>query len=142
MNNSVVYIYMQHSHHHSRSRSRTAGARGGWRVRARVERFIEPALLLALHDAPAHGYDLADSLTELVPAERIDMGNLYRLLRALEAEGVVESEWRNDLPGRARRVYRLTETGGELLDSWAESLRDANERISVFLDRYGERRNP
>ncbi len=118
------------------------GARGGWRVQARVERFVEPALLLALRDGPAHGYDLADSATEFVAGQRIDLGNLYRLLRALEAEGVVESEWRDDLPGRARRVYRLTEAGGTLLDSWVDSLRDANERITAFLERYGERRDP
>lgn len=117
------------------------GARGTWRVHARVERFVEPALLLALRDAPAHGYDLADTLTELVPAERIDLGNLYRLLRALEAEGIVDSEWRDDLPGRARRVYRLTEPGRGLLDSWAESLRETNNRITAFLGRYGERRD-
>ncbi len=126
---------------HRQSRIRTR-APGEWRVQARVERFIEPALLLLLRDQSTHGYDLADSLTEFVPSERIDLGNLYRLLRALEAEGVVVSQWRDDLPGRPRRTYELSATGRQLLDGWAEALDQANRRIAAFLERYRERRDP
>jgi PadR family transcriptional regulator PadR len=97
-------------------------------------------LLLILRDGSAHGYQLADSLADLVPAERIDMGNLYRMLRALEAEGIVESEWRGDLPGRNRRTYQLTEQGASLLDTWADALDKANETITAFLERYRDRR--
>jgi poly-beta-hydroxybutyrate-responsive repressor len=111
---------------------------GRWRVHARVERFNEPALLLILRDGSTHGYELADNLAEMLPAERIDMGNLYRMLRALEAEGIVESEWRDDVPGRNRRTYRLTEQGESLLDTWAEALGEANETITAFLERYQE----
>jgi len=113
---------------------------GQWRVHARVERFIEPALLLILRDGSAHGYDLADSLAELLPGERIDMGNLYRMLRALEAEGIVESEWQDDLPGRNRRTYQLTEPGELLLGAWADALGEVNETITAFLERYRDRR--
>jgi DNA-binding PadR family transcriptional regulator len=95
---------------------------------------------LILRDGSTHGYELADSLADLVPAERIDMGNLYRMLRALEAEGIVESEWRDDLPGRNRRTYRLTEQGASLLDTWADALDKANKTITAFLERYRDRR--
>jgi DNA-binding PadR family transcriptional regulator len=108
-------------------------------VHARVERFVEPSLLLLLRDGPTHGYDLAENLAHLLPGERIDMGNLYRLLRALEAEGVVESEWRDDLPGRNRRMYRITGPGESLLDAWADALRRANQTITEFRKRYDER---
>jgi len=132
---------MRHPHHH-RSRSRHRTGPDEWRVRARVERFVEPALLLQLRDGPTHGYDLAESLADLLPAERIDMGNLYRLLRALEAEGVVESEWHDELPGRNRRMYRLTGPGESLLDAWAEALHRANQAITEFQKRYEERSTP
>lgn len=95
---------------------------------------------MILRDGSTHGYELADNLADLVPAERIDMGNLYRMLRALEAEGIVESEWRDDLPGRNRRTYRLTEQGASLLDTWADALDKANETITAFLERYRDRR--
>ena len=105
-----------------------------------MERFVEPSLLLLLRERPHHGYELIDRLPELAGDGRIDVGNLYRLLRALEAEGVVTSEWRADLPGPAKRTYELTADGRRLLDRWADSLRDAKGVLESFLDRYEERR--
>jgi poly-beta-hydroxybutyrate-responsive repressor len=105
-------------------------------VRARVERFVEPSLLLLLRERPLHGYELIDRLPELAGEGRIDVGNLYRLLRALEAEGLVTSEWSAELPGPAKRTYELTPEGRRLLDRWAEALREAQQDVQNFLDRY------
>ena len=112
----------------------------GWRVRARVERFGEPALLLLLREAPAHGYELIERLPELLPDERVDMGNLYRVLRALEEQGVVRSEWDAEAPGPAKRIYELTDEGRALLDAWAAALAAAREQVGAFLARYAEER--
>lgn len=98
-----------------------------------MERFVEPALLLLLTEGPRHGYELADLLGELSPGDQPDMGNLYRLLRGLEEEGVVISEWGTDGPGPARRTYRLTEAGRSLLDTWAEALDETRTLIDRFL---------
>ncbi len=106
-------------------------------MHARVERFVEPALLLTLRDGESHGYDLADALAQIAPDERVDLGNLYRLLRSLEEEDVVTSRWRDDLPGRAKRTYELTDNGRALLDTWAESLGRAEHTIHAFLERFG-----
>ena len=73
----VYYIYIvaamyPHPHHHPRGRRARGRLRVGpsqWQVQARIERFAEPALLLLLRDGPTHGYELADSLVELVPGE-------------------------------------------------------------------------
>ena len=113
---------------------------GRWRVFARVERFTEPALLLLLRERPAHGYDLLERLPELTGEERVEMGNLYRLLRALEEEGLVASEWDAGSAGPAKRRYALTATGSQLLDQWVEALRSSQERTAGFLQRYEERR--
>jgi PadR family transcriptional regulator PadR len=115
--------------------------RRGWAVDARVERFSEPALLLLLRDRPAHGYELIDSLGELIPGRRVDMGNLYRTLRALEAEGLVTSEWDAEAPGPAKRMYRLTDAGRRLLAEWATALAQARDRIDMFLRRYETERS-
>jgi PadR family transcriptional regulator len=105
-----------------------------------VERFVEPSLLLLLRERPLHGYELIERLPEVVGEGRVDVGNLYRLLRSLEAEGVVSSEWSADLPGPAKRTYELTAEGRRLLDRWAEALRQAQTDVQSFLDRYEERR--
>ena len=113
---------------------------GRWRVFARVERFNEPALLLLLRERPAHGYDLLERLPELTGEERVEMGNLYRLLRALEEEGLVASEWDATSPGPAKRRYSITEAGEQLLDQWIEALRRSQERTARFLERYEQRK--
>ena len=113
---------------------------GRWRVFARVERFTEPALLLLLRERPARGYDRLERLPELTGEQQIEMGNLYRLLRALEEEELVSSEWDESSPGPAKRRYALTPAGARLLDQWVEALRRSQERTQRFLDRYEERR--
>jgi PadR family transcriptional regulator PadR len=114
---------------------------GHWAVQARIERFVEPALLLLLRERPMHGYELLERLPEVTgDVARVDVGNLYRVLRALEDEGIVTSEWSAELPGPARRTYELTEAGRRLLDRWAEALRDAGHVIDGFLSRYTEGR--
>ena len=98
---------------------------------------MEPALLLLLAERSMHGYELLELLPDVVREERrVDLGNLYRLLRSLEDEGVVDSEWDERLPGPAKRVYRLTDSGRELLARWVDALGGARQVITAFIDRY------
>jgi PadR family transcriptional regulator len=119
------------------ARTRSFVRPGHWSVRARVERFVEPALLLLLRERPMHGYELIERIPEVAGDDvRVDVGNLYRILRALEEEGIVVSEWSADLPGPAKRTYELTEAGSRLLDRWADALREAQTVVDGFLARY------
>jgi len=120
-------------------RVRRRVAPGRYEVTARIERFAEAAVLLLLRERPAHGYELLEQLPELT-GERVDMGNLYRFLRFLEAEGIVRSEWQDDLPGPSKRTYELTDEGRALLDEWSRALGDSRGRIDSFLTRYREGR--
>jgi PadR family transcriptional regulator len=107
-----------------------------WRVTARVERYAEPAIVLLLRNGPKHGYELLERLPELSSEHgHIDLGNLYRLLRELEAEGLVKSEWLTE-PAPPRRVYRLSISGKRLLDGWASSLRGMRSTVVRFLKVY------
>jgi PadR family transcriptional regulator, regulatory protein PadR len=113
----------------------------GRAVHARVERFSEPALLLLLREHPSHGYELVDSLEGLIPGGRVDLGNLYRTLRALEARGLVSSEWDAEAPGPAKRRYQLTAAGREQLGDWAASLERMRDHINGFLDQFEKGRS-
>lgn len=88
-----------------------------------------------------HGYELLERLPEVAGIEGgVDVGNLYRLMRALEEEGIVRSEWSADLPGPAKRTYELTDAGRALLDRWAEALRETQADIDRFLRRHADGR--
>ena len=132
-----TYVFgMQRRHHRRGNRCRRQIGPNEWAVQARVERFVEPALLLLLRERPRHGYELIELAPDLAGVERVDVGNLYRLLRGLEAEGIVESVWSGDLPGPAKRTYTLTEAGHRVLDQWADALARMRGEVSTFLERY------
>src|SRR5215210_7834328 len=78
---------------------------GQWEVRGRVERLVEPAVLLLLAERPRHGYQLLEELSGLIVEEAVlDAGNLYRLMRGLEGEGFVVSSWRTERGGPAAHL--------------------------------------
>jgi PadR family transcriptional regulator len=117
--------------------------RRGWHGRGgRIERFQVAALLLLLRERSAHGYDLLERLPSVLGDERIDVGNLYRVLRRLEEQGLVSSEWDESVPGPAKRTYELTDAGGEALERWAASLAETRDRIDRFLQRHQEPGSP
>jgi PadR family transcriptional regulator PadR len=128
-------IYMRFAHRHG-PRTRWRDAQGHWHVRGRVERFLEPALLLLLAEQPAHGYELVDRAAEVIPGERPELGGLYRVLRALEEDGLVRSKWDADEPGPAKRMYELTPAGRELLRAWAKALKQTHQVVDAFLKRF------
>ena len=59
-----------------------------------------------------YGYSLRQALAQRGMA--IEEGTLYPLLRRLEAQGVLASEWRIE-EGPPRRYYRLNDAGEALL---------------------------
>jgi PadR family transcriptional regulator, regulatory protein PadR len=124
-----------HGRRRQRARNRSRNESGEWEVRARVERFGEPALLFLLASRPTHGYELIELLPELSGDGRVDVGNLYRTLRSLEDEGLVASEWSADLPGPTKRTYTLTDEGHAVLSSWLRALEHLREGLGDFLDR-------
>ena len=76
----------------------------------------------------------------MIEEERVDVGNLYRVLRALEEQGLVASEWDETVPGPAKRTYELTDAGAAALERWATALTETRNRIDHFLQRYEEGR--
>ncbi|MDG4827421.1 PadR family transcriptional regulator [Asanoa sp. WMMD1127] len=72
-----------------------------------------------------YGYELRQSLTD--KGLPIEEGTLYPLLRRLESQGVLSSEWRTD--GQPRRYYRLSPAGQELYKRLRDSWSDLNEAV-------------
>ena len=91
------------------------------------------AVLGALREE-RYGYTLRTSLEDAgLPIEE---GALYPLLRRLEAQGLLVSEWREE-ERRNKRFYRLSPDGTAIL---AQLLREWNE-ISESIVRLTERKD-
>lgn len=102
----------------------------------RMERFIQPCLLLLLCEKESHGYELMENLGQFGFEGGIDPGAVYRNLRKLEEDGLVDSSWETEGPGPAKRQYRITEAGIEGLHGWAVNIRAIIKRLQGFLKRY------
>ncbi|HFD40071.1 MAG TPA: PadR family transcriptional regulator [Anaerolineae bacterium] len=114
------------------------GGRGAGRPFAggAVRRFLEPVLLLLLHQGAGHGYELVNALEPFGLGDMAS-GPVYRTLRQLEAAGLVRSEWdTQSAGGPARRVYRLTQAGHQYLADWVTYLRETHDMIGHFLEAY------
>ena len=93
--------------------SRRGRGRGGpWREHGhgggrRRRGDIRTAVLAALEDAPAHGYELIQRFEEKTAgAWRPSAGSIYPTLQLLEDEGLVRSYERD-----GKKVYELTDEG-------------------------------
>ncbi len=99
--------------------------------------FLRPCVLLLLKESPAHGYDVLERLKAL-GFTTPDPGGIYRMLRSLEAEGLVRSAWEPSLTGPQRRIYEITRRGSESLHEHAKALLATTSVLDAFVSRYGE----
>jgi PadR family transcriptional regulator, regulatory protein PadR len=77
-----------------------------------------------------YGYTLRKALEERGLA--IDEGTLYPLLRRLEAQGLLKSEWREE-DKREKRFYRLSAEGRKILDQLLSEWRDLNASLDRIV---------
>jgi DNA-binding PadR family transcriptional regulator len=77
-----------------------------------------------------YGYTLRKALAEA--GVEIDEGALYPMLRRLEAQGLLVSEWREE-DRRNKRFYRLSPEGQAVLARLAEEWRGLNASVSDIL---------
>lgn len=97
--------------------------------------YLRPCLLLLLAEGASHGYELLDQLAEL-DLDRPDPARLYRALRAMDEEGLVQSSWEPSGVGPARRIYALTTEGREWLHLLAGSVADVVRSLETYQQRY------
>ena len=86
--------------------------------------------VLAQLKAERHGYALRKALAEQALA--IDEGTLYPLLRRLETQGLLASEWREE-DKRNKRFYRLSPDGRQTLKQLLAEWEAINASLTRIL---------
>lgn len=102
----------------------------------RMQRFLQPCLLLLLKVRPSYGYELVENLRQFGFDDLPDPATAYKNLRFMEQEGWVTSRWDTGKSGPARRVYRVTREGEDLIQSWAVAIRRTRESLETFLSLF------
>jgi DNA-binding PadR family transcriptional regulator len=80
--------------------------------------------------AEHYGYTLRKALAEA--GVEIDEGALYPMLRRLESQGLLTSEWREE-DKRNKRFYRLSHQGRAVLARLTDEWRGLNASITDIL---------
>ena len=96
---------------------------------------LRASILLVLREVQAHGYDLPMLLAPL-GLGATDRGFVYRILRAMEAEGLVASAWDSSPTGPSRRTYTVTPAGRQWAATASGTLREADGHMATWLSRY------
>ncbi len=86
--------------------------------------------VLAALRTERYGYTLRKSLAD--SGMEIDEGTLYPLLRRLETQGLLLSEWREQ-DKRQKRFYRLSDEGTQILDRLLVEWQSMNASLTEIL---------
>ena len=90
-----------------------------------------PLILSTLARGESYGYEIIQRLKDLSGGQ-VDWaeGALYPLLKRMETEGLIGSEWRESECGRARKYYRLLPAGQSSLVAERKQWTLANSMLS------------
>jgi len=84
--------------------------------RSLVTATIKPLMLSILSDGEAYGYQIIQRVQRLSKGQiELTTGTLYPHLHRMEADGLVQSEWKEVPDAPRRKYYRLTPVGQEAL---------------------------
>lgn len=114
---------------------KTCGCSSRSRGFGNIERFIEPCILLLLTKKPSHGYELREDLI-IHCGHNVDIGNLYRTLRKMEAKGWVKSDWHQKKGTPDRRIYITTPEGKLALGEAITSLKQTDMLLQRLFAGY------
>ncbi len=97
---------------------------------------VRPAVLAILAAGPTHGYEIAQKLSQMVMFQdgaEPDASGIYRILKLMELEGLVHSDWQFGDSGPARRRITITEDGRHCLRRWIEALTRYRDGLDELL---------
>ena len=86
--------------------------------------------VLAQLKVERYGYSLRQALAEV--GLEIDEGALYPMLRRLETQGLLTSEWREE-DKRKKRFYRLSSEGEAVLARLSAEWRTMNDTLQNLI---------
>ncbi|MFH9424329.1 PadR family transcriptional regulator [Streptomyces sp. NPDC017529] len=89
---------------------------------------------LALLREPSYGYALLETLNGA--GVSVDGNTLYPLLRRLEKQGLLTSEWNTDEP-RPRKFYRVSPDGSLVLAGLVREWQDLSATIARLTEENG-----
>ena len=109
-----------------------------------LERFIQPSILMYLSKENLHGFSILKKLNEsdIIDYSGIDPAGLYRMLKKMEASGILSSKWDVKNSSQPRRIYSITSEGRNCFSYWektltqyAKSIEKLSKAVSLSMEK-------
>jgi len=104
----------------------------GFHNEAPLKGILSIAIIDLIKDKSVHGGEIYQSLKEKFQIDT-PRGIIYTILRRMESDGLIVSNWDIQESGPAKRIYRITEEGLEYLKISMEKLRRSRQLIMILL---------
>ncbi len=100
-----------------------------------LARLVQPAVMAVLAQEDSYGYAILRRLRAMAMFKRQapDPTGVYRLLRAMEEDGLLQADWDTPARGLARRRYHLKPQGRRCLKRWVRTLQAYQAEIGDVL---------
>jgi len=98
-------------------------------LKVELRRGTQIILVLSQLKSKEYGYSLLEKLENSNMS--IEAGTLYPLLRRLESQGLLNSEW-DTTESRPRKYYLISDFGKTVLDTLIEEWKQINEELKFI----------
>ena len=107
------------------------GARQGHRTQL-LHGVLEMCLLSIIDEEASYGYEMVSKLRER-GLDLASEGSIYPLLSRLQKQGLIEGYLVQSSEGPARKYYRMSEVGRDILVQWRQEWQDFSSSVDEVL---------
>lgn len=90
-------------------------------------------LLSIIKEEASYGYEMVSKLRER-GLDLASEGSIYPLLSRLQKQGIIEGYLVQSSEGPARKYYRMSDTGREVLEQWTDEWDNFRDSVDAVLD--------
>jgi len=94
---------------------------------------LDMCLLSLIEEEASYGYEMVSKLRDR-GLDLASEGSIYPLLSRLQKQGVIEGYLVQSPAGPARKYYRMSDKGREVLEQWRTEWREFRTAVDAVLE--------
>lgn len=94
---------------------------------------LDMCLLSIINEEASYGYEMVSKLRER-GLDLASEGSIYPLLSRLQKQGMIEGYLVQSSEGPARKYYRMTDEGREVLEKWTDEWKSFRSSVDTVLE--------
>ena len=101
------------------------------------KRWVQFLILRVIYEKPSYGYEIVKSIKDLTEGRhQIKYGTAYTLLRRMEKNNLLVSNWEKSEKTPDKKIYRVTKHGAKVLKIWLEMIIERKRMMDKLTNIY------